>query len=270
MVVDYRQALQRTCGEAPASGLAPVLPKTPGHEADRPRGLAARLPDSPRGRRAPPRIGQVGLPLGQGRSEPARGPARRNGALSEGASRAVASGPGAGSREAATVAQTGASASQPIVTEHLRSCPIAYVPTFGPIPAEIEGIAHADRPDRPIMSEPGVHEDNKAATRRLPRAEANALRRLLSPDEAAKYLGLGSRWAVRRLVVNGVLPVVRIAGKWRLDVEDLDGLISKLKSVEPKPTALGSADHDEVRLRALPAAQLAPLARRGHRLVTKR
>ena len=120
------------------------------------------------------------------------------------------------------------------------------------------------------MSEPGAHEANNAATRRLPRAEPNTPRRLLSPDQAAKYLGLGSRWAVRRLVVNGALPVVRIAGKWRLDVEDLDELISKLKSVEPKPTAPGSADHDGVRLRALHAARLAPLAGRGHRLVTKR
>jgi excisionase family DNA binding protein len=56
-----------------------------------------------------------------------------------------------------------------------------------------------------------------------------AARRLLSLDEAARYLGLGSRWAVRRLVVNGALPVVRIAGKWRLDVEDLDKLIFTLK-----------------------------------------
>jgi len=49
---------------------------------------------------------------------------------------------------------------------------------------------------------------------------------MLSLDDAARHLGLGSRWAVRRLVVKGALPVVKIARKWRLDVEDLDALIS--------------------------------------------
>jgi excisionase family DNA binding protein len=59
-----------------------------------------------------------------------------------------------------------------------------------------------------------------------PRAEDPRACRLLSLDEAARYLGLGSRWAVRRLVVKGALPVVKIARKWRLDVEDLDARIS--------------------------------------------
>ena len=62
-----------------------------------------------------------------------------------------------------------------------------------------------------------------------PRAEGPRARRLLSLDEAAQYLGLGSRWAVRRLVVKGALPVVKIARKWRLDVEDLNNLIATLK-----------------------------------------
>ena len=54
--------------------------------------------------------------------------------------------------------------------------------------------------------------------------------RLLSPQEAATYLGLGSRWAVRRLVIAGELEVVRLAGKWRFDIEDLDSLIANRKS----------------------------------------
>jgi excisionase family DNA binding protein len=54
--------------------------------------------------------------------------------------------------------------------------------------------------------------------------------RLLSPDQAATYLGLGSRWAVRRLMVNGELQVVRLAGKLRFDREDLDRLIAARKS----------------------------------------
>ena len=61
--------------------------------------------------------------------------------------------------------------------------------------------------------------------------------RLLSPQEAATYLGLGSRWAVRRLVLNGALPVVRLAGKWRLDLEDLDRLIAAKKS-DPERVSL--------------------------------
>ena len=67
---------------------------------------------------------------------------------------------------------------------------------------------------------------------RQEREEASPRQRLLSPQEAAKYLGLGSRWAVRRLVVSGALPVVKLAGKWRLDLEDLDKLIASRKSAQ--------------------------------------
>src|SRR5262245_44320760 len=55
--------------------------------------------------------------------------------------------------------------------------------------------------------------------------------RLFSSDQAAAYLGLGSRWAVRRLMVNGELQVVRLAGKLRFDREDLDRLIATRKSM---------------------------------------
>ena len=54
--------------------------------------------------------------------------------------------------------------------------------------------------------------------------------RLLSPDEAATYLGLGSRWAIYRLVGHGELPVIRLAGKLRLDRDDLDRLIERRKA----------------------------------------
>lgn len=60
--------------------------------------------------------------------------------------------------------------------------------------------------------------------------------RLLSPDEAATYLGLGSRWAIYRLVGHGELPVIRLAGKLRLDRDDLDRLIETRKgNLEPRP-----------------------------------
>lgn len=53
--------------------------------------------------------------------------------------------------------------------------------------------------------------------------------RLLSPDEAATYLGLGSRWAIYRLVGHGELLAIRLAGKLRLDRDDLDRLIESRK-----------------------------------------
>lgn len=95
-------------------------------------------------------------------------------------------------------------------------------------------------------------------------------RRLLSPDEAAHYLGLGSRWAIRRLVVSGALAVVRIAGKWRLDVEDLDRLISTLKCSEASSRVRGPSRQGDGRSEATPLARLAPLAPRSHRAVTER
>ena len=114
-----------------------------------------------------------------------------------------------------------------------------------------------------------THED-EAVARALPRAQDPAARRLLSLDEAARYLGLGSRWAVRRLVVSGALPVVRIAGKWRLDVEDLDKLIFTLKVGETNMGVRGSPRHDHARSTATPPARLAPLAPRSPRVVTER
>jgi len=55
-------------------------------------------------------------------------------------------------------------------------------------------------------------------------------RRLLSPTEAAVYLGLPSRFAIYRLVANGHLPAVRLANKIRLDLQDLDAAIEEAKS----------------------------------------
>jgi len=53
--------------------------------------------------------------------------------------------------------------------------------------------------------------------------------RLLSPEQVATYLGLGSRWAVYRLVDGGELPRLKLAGKLRFDREDLDRLIDEKK-----------------------------------------
>lgn len=55
--------------------------------------------------------------------------------------------------------------------------------------------------------------------------------RLLSPDQAAAYLGLGSRWSIYRLIAAGELPSLKLAGKVRLDRADLDQLIEVRKGV---------------------------------------
>ena len=95
--------------------------------------------------------------------------------------------------------------------------------------------------------------------------------RLLSPDQAAAYLGLGSRWAVRRLMVNGELQVVRLAGKLRFDREDLDRLIMTRKSL----TDAGHRDerrlpHAHRRVTTTAPDQLAPLRRSAAKAVTER
>ncbi len=59
--------------------------------------------------------------------------------------------------------------------------------------------------------------------------------RLLSSERAARYLGLGSRWAVRRLIVAGEIPALKLAGKLMVDRQDLDDLIERLKGVVSTP-----------------------------------
>ena len=80
-------------------------------------------------------------------------------------------------------------------------------------------------------------------------------RRLLSPSEAAAYLGLTSRFAIYRLVASGSLPAVRLANKLRLDLRDLDGAIDQAKSENRRPRL--SPAKGAVRPRAVPRA-LAP------------
>ena len=98
--------------------------------------------------------------------------------------------------------------------------------------------------------------------------EAGIQQRLLSPDQAATYLGLGSRWAIRRLIVKGELQAVRIAGKLRLDHEDLDRFIADRKSARTadavrEAQSPGLRGRSRVVTRAPDA--LAPLSGRGAR-----
>jgi excisionase family DNA binding protein len=63
-----------------------------------------------------------------------------------------------------------------------------------------------------------------------------ALKRLLPIRAAAEYLGV-SRATVERLVFRGELPIVKIAGSTRYDVEDLDGYIAINRSRNRKRPA---------------------------------
>lgn len=83
--------------------------------------------------------------------------------------------------------------------------------------------------------------------------------RLLSPEQAAVYLGLRSRFAVYRLVTSGQLPALRLANKLRLDVRDLDAIIESAKAAGPRPAARGPIG--PTTKRSIPR-QLAPLRRR--------
>ena len=53
-------------------------------------------------------------------------------------------------------------------------------------------------------------------------------RRLLSLEEAAHLLGL-SPYAVRRLIWDGKLPVVRLTRRIQIDLRDLERLIEQAK-----------------------------------------
>jgi excisionase family DNA binding protein len=86
-----------------------------------------------------------------------------------------------------------------------------------------------------------------------------ANRRLLSPNEAATYLGLTSRFAIYRLVASGRLPAVRLANKIRLDLRDLDATIDQAKAEDARPRL--SPANKRMRPRNVPR-ELAPLRHR--------
>src|SRR5262249_31197078 len=92
-----------------------------------------------------------------------------------------------------------------------------------------------------------------------PRGECHHLgARLLSPSAAAIYLGLGSRFAIYRLVASGQLPAVRLANKVRLDVRDLDAAIEAAKGGDRRSQR--HVPRGLVRPRAVPR-ELAPWPR---------
>jgi excisionase family DNA binding protein len=67
-------------------------------------------------------------------------------------------------------------------------------------------------------------------------ATGKGLQRLLPIRAAAEYLGV-SRATIERLVYRGELPIVKVAGSTRYDVEDLDGYIETNRRRIRKRTA---------------------------------
>ena len=67
-----------------------------------------------------------------------------------------------------------------------------------------------------------------------PQPKPSLAKRLLRVREAAEYLSL-SPWKLRRLIQDGLLPIVQASdgGAWRIDVRDLDSFIERNKRVEP-------------------------------------
>jgi len=59
-------------------------------------------------------------------------------------------------------------------------------------------------------------------------------KRLLRTREAAEYLSI-SAWKLRKLVQDGLLPIVQNSegGAWRVDMRDLDSFIERHKRAEP-------------------------------------
>ena len=59
-------------------------------------------------------------------------------------------------------------------------------------------------------------------------------KRLLRVRDAADYLSV-SPWKLRRLIQEGLLPIVQASegGAWRVDVRDLDSFIERHKTTEP-------------------------------------
>ncbi len=58
--------------------------------------------------------------------------------------------------------------------------------------------------------------------------EQQGERRLLSQEEAARYLGI-SKWTLRDLVFRGDLPCVRIKRRLLVDRQDLDAYLVRIK-----------------------------------------
>ena len=100
--------------------------------------------------------------------------------------------------------------------------------------------SHTEAPEtRRIQSPaplPNAQATQQLPTRRDPNVTRSAAlaRRLLRVREAAQYLSI-SPWKLRKLVQDGLLPIVQEneGAAWRVDVRDLDGFIERNKRTAP-------------------------------------
>lgn len=106
-------------------------------------------------------------------------------------------------------------------------------------PAKVTS-SHTEAPETRRIHSPAPV-PNAPTTEQLPsRRDSNVTRsaplarRLLRTREAAAYLSV-SPWKLRRLVQDGLLPIVQDSegGAWRVDVSDLDGFIERNKRTAP-------------------------------------
>ena len=86
----------------------------------------------------------------------------------------------------------------------------------------------APLPKAPAGQQPASRRDSNVTRSSAPS------RRLLRTKEAAQYLSI-SPWKLRRLVQDGLLPIVQDSegAAWRIDVRDLDGFIERNKRTAP-------------------------------------
>jgi excisionase family DNA binding protein len=100
--------------------------------------------------------------------------------------------------------------------------------------------SHTQAPETHRIQSPAPL-SNSTVAQSLPKSrDSNVTRsvalakRLLRVREAAQYLSV-SPWKLRRLVQDGLLPIVQDSegAAWRIDVRDLDGFIERNKRTTP-------------------------------------
>jgi hypothetical protein len=60
----------------------------------------------------------------------------------------------------------------------------------------------------------------------------------MSPAQAAAYLGLGSRWAIYRLIERGQFPEMKLAGAWAPEMPPLPTNVLRLRRMAPEAIRL--------------------------------
>jgi excisionase family DNA binding protein len=98
-----------------------------------------------------------------------------------------------------------------------------------------QALAHGEVRPMPLATDPSpVIAKSNPGSSQPAITKPSLAKRLLRVREAAEYLSL-SRWKLRRLVQDGLLPIVQDSegGSWRVDVRDLDSFIERNKRSEP-------------------------------------